>query len=253
MHTSFIMKAEREKDFEVKKSPKGLKREKDFEVKKSPKGLKLKKGCKGLKLKERYINMSKQVESFISVNKDFCGKHIRFDLSSSEEEDSNDCHEDDTTDNDEGNDSKLSSQVISSSDRVSRCPYPSATEELTRLGLKDGMNKPSPATRSSRHNDCTGPYKRKRKIDSPSPSSRPSKLSRRDGVKQDVIPNENGNEAKEFSDLGEADISLSDNSMKTFITTWKEACREHTMAEVSSLFQKKINCLFFPIPIQLVV
>ncbi|XP_022722630.1 uncharacterized protein LOC111279838 isoform X2 [Durio zibethinus] len=210
MHTSFIKKAEREKDFEVKKCQKGL------------------------KLKERYINISQQVESFISVHKDFCGKHIRFDLSSSEEEDSNDSpHEDERNDNDEGNDFKFPSQVISSSDRVGSCPYPSATEELTRLGLKDGMNKPSPATGSSRHNDCCGPYKRKRKNETPSPSiSRLPKLRRRDGVKQDVIPKESGNEAKELNNLDEADISLSDNSMKTFITTWKEACREHTMAEV---------------------
>ncbi|XVF37971.1 hypothetical protein REPUB_Repub20aG0057200 [Reevesia pubescens] len=219
MHTSFIMKAKREKDFKVKKCQKGLK---------------LKTRCKGLKLKERYINMSQQVESFISVHKDYCGKHVRFDSSSSEEEDSNDsAHEDKRNDNDEGDDSQLPSEVICSSDRVSSCPYPSATEELTRLGLKDGMNKPSPATGSSKHNDCTEPFKRKRKIDSPSPSiSRLPKLSRRDGVKQVVLPNESGNEAIECSNLDEADISLPDNSIKTFITTWKEACREHTMAEV---------------------
>ncbi|XP_021290702.1 uncharacterized protein LOC110421426 [Herrania umbratica] len=219
MHTSFITKAKREKDFKIKKCQKGLK---------------LKNRLKGLKLKQRYVNMSQQVESFISVHKDFSGKHIRFDLSSSEEEDSNDsAHEDEKNDNDEGNNSKLASQTINSSDRVSSCPYPSATEELTRLGLKDGMSKPSPSTGSSRHNDCTGSFKRKRKIGCPSPSvSRPPKLSRRDGEEQDVVPNENGNKDKESSNLDEADISLSDNSMKTFITTWKEACREHTTAEV---------------------
>ncbi|XVF29093.1 hypothetical protein REPUB_Repub15cG0090200 [Reevesia pubescens] len=228
MHTSFIMKAKGEKDFEVKKCQKGLK------LKKHCIGLKLKKHCKRLKLKERYINMSQQVEPLISVNKDFCGKHVRFDLSSSEGEDSDDCaYEDERNDNDEGNDSKLPSHVISSSDQVSTCPYPTAREELTWLGLKDGMNKPSPATGSSRHNDHTRPYNRKRKIDSPSSSiSRPPKLSRRDGVKQVVLPNESRNEAKEFSNLDEADVSLSDNSMKTFITTWKEACREYTMEEV---------------------
>ncbi|XVE81297.1 hypothetical protein DITRI_Ditri15bG0052600 [Diplodiscus trichospermus] len=214
MHTSFIMKAKNEKGVEVKKCQKGLKLNKDRE---------------SLKLKERYINMSQQVESFISVQKDFVGKHIRFDLSSSEEGDSDDCpHEDKKNDNDEDNDSKLASQVINSSDWVSNCPYPSATEELTRLGLKGGMNKPSPTIGSSRHT-----HERKRKIGGPSPSiSRPPKLSRRDRVNRDVILVKCTNDAQGSSNLDEADISLSDNSMKTFITTWKEACREHTMAEV---------------------
>ncbi|TYH83645.1 hypothetical protein ES332_D02G145400v1 [Gossypium tomentosum] len=219
MYTSFIKKAEGKRDFEVKKCQKGLK---------------LRKHCKGLKLKERYMNISQQVESFMSVHKDFCGKHIRFDSSSTEEEDASDsAHEHERNDNDEGSDSELPSEVISSSDRVSSCPYPSAAEELIRLGLKDRMPKPSPATASSKRNDCTGPYKRKRKIDSPSPSiSRPPKLSRRDGLKQATIPNENGNQSKDLSSLDEADILLSNNLMKTFITTWKEACREHTMEEV---------------------
>ncbi|XP_039016487.1 protein NO VEIN-like [Hibiscus syriacus] len=219
MYTSFIKMAERRKDFEVKKCPKGPK---------------VKKHCKGLKLKERYMSISQQVESFMSVHKDSCGKHIRFDSSSSEEEDANDrAHKNERNSNGEGSDSELPSEVINSSDRVSRCPYPSATEELIRLGLKERINKPSPTTVSSKHNDCTGPYKRKRKIDSPSPSvSRPPKLSRRDGLKQAAIPKENGNQAEELSNLDEADILLSDNLMKTFITTWKEACREHTMEEV---------------------
>ncbi|TYI36077.1 hypothetical protein ES332_A03G117400v1 [Gossypium tomentosum] len=219
MYTSFIKKAEGKRDFEAKKCQKGLK---------------LRKHCKGLKLKKRYMNISQQVESFMSVHKDFCGKHIRFDSSSTEEEDASDsAHEHERNDNDEGSESELPSEVISSSDRVSSCPYPSAAEELIRLGLKDRMPKPFPATASSKRNDCTGPYKRKRKIDSPSPSiSRPPKLSRRDGLKQVTIPNENGNQSKDLSSLDEADILLSDNLMKTFITTWKEACREHTMEEV---------------------
>ncbi|KAK8480690.1 hypothetical protein V6N11_070955 [Hibiscus sabdariffa] len=219
MYTSFIKKAERKKDFEVKKGQKGLK---------------VKKHCKGLKLKERYMNISQQVESFMSVHKDFCGKHIRFDSSSSEEEDSNDsAHENEKNDHGECSDSELPSEVISSSDRVSRCPYPSATEELIRLGLKERMDKPSPTTASSKHNAITGPYKRKRKIDSPNPSvSRPPKLIRTDGLKQAAVPNENGNQAEELSNLDEADILLSDNMMKTFITTWQEACKEHTMEEV---------------------
>lgn len=224
MYTSFIKKADGKRDFEVKKCQKGLK---------------LRKRRKGLKLKERYMNISQEVESFMSVHKDFCGKHIRFDSSSTEEEDASDsAHENERNDNDEGSDSELPSEVISSSHRVSSCPYPSAAEELIRLGLKDKMPKPSPATASSKRSDCTGPYKRKRKIDSPSPSiSRPPKLSRRDGLKQATIPNENGDQSKDLGSLDEADILLSDNLMKTFITTWKEACREHTMAEVSSLFK----------------
>ncbi|OMO88616.1 hypothetical protein COLO4_20180 [Corchorus olitorius] len=206
----------------------------DYDMAKGEGNSKVNEGQKELKLKERYINMKQQVESFISVHKDFCGKHTKFDSSSSEEEDGNDsANEEAKNENHESNNSKLASQISNSSDRVNSCPYPSATEELTRLGLTDGTNKTSSAnakrkrTRSGRKR-----WERKRRSltralfsGSLTPvSDRPSKLSRGDGLMKHV-PTDNGANLVR-------DVTLPDNAIKTFVTTWKEACREHDVAEV---------------------
>ena len=42
------------------------------------------------------------------------------------------------------------------------------------------------------------------------------------------------NEKKELGNLNEEDFLLANDSMRMFITTWKEACREHSIAEVCS-------------------
>ncbi|OMO71017.1 Leucine-rich repeat, typical subtype [Corchorus capsularis] len=210
MHVNFIMKAKGERNSKVNE------------------------GQKELKLKERYINMKQQVESFISVHKDFCGKHTKFDSSSSEEEDGNDsANEEAKNENHESNNSKLGSQISNSSDRVNSCPYPSATEELTRLGLTDGTDKPSSVTgKRKRTRAGRKRWERKRRSltralfsGSLTPvSDRPSKLSRGDGLMKHV-PTDNGANLVR-------DVTLPDNAIKTFVTTWKEACREHDVAEI---------------------
>ncbi|GKU97667.1 hypothetical protein SLEP1_g10782 [Rubroshorea leprosula] len=211
----------------------------------------------GLKLKERYVTMTERVESFYSVHKDFCGKHIKFDLSSSEEEDANDHgHRDENNDNDVGSHfklsvDKLSSDIVNISDRPSSCPYPSATEELTRLGLRDGVNKSTPASGKSRQieNIRSSITKRRGKFEKGKFEKRKfekrkfekrkfekRKFEKRkfeeDRSKKNVLPYDDSYEWNEFILLDEVDISLSNHSVNTFITTWKEACKELTIIKV---------------------
>ncbi|KAI3666850.1 hypothetical protein L6452_41888 [Arctium lappa] len=132
---------------------------------------------------ENFGNISECIKSFSSGH----NKHIRFISSSSGEDDDEDAIESD--DNEDGtclsSYSKNSSQSMKSSNRFSSCPYPFASEEMTRLGISSG------------------------KEESPS-------LDR-------------------FSHEHVADMSLSDGSMMTFITLWKEACKRKNTSEVKSI------------------
>ncbi|XP_047264039.1 uncharacterized protein LOC107865622 [Capsicum annuum] len=77
-------------------------------------------------LDQNFISISERITSFSSANGKFCGKHIRF-ISSDSEDASSDGDQDKT-----GN--------IKSSERPSTCPYPSASEEMARLGLETEVN-----------------------------------------------------------------------------------------------------------------
>ncbi|KAL5848549.1 hypothetical protein ACOSQ4_006562 [Xanthoceras sorbifolium] len=181
------------------------------------------------KLDERFSVISERVKSFSSVHEDFCGKHIRFVSSSSGDDDSNDCTDEDN--NDVGSHLRFPSQT-NSSDRMSSCPYPSATEELTRLGLKDEINgQLSPAGDSSRQDGNSGSSTKKRKFEKLSRGySAPAKLHKKDKVKKSTLQGETDH--AQNVKLYKPDISLSHDSMRLFITTWKEACKDHTAEEV---------------------
>ncbi|KAK7318951.1 hypothetical protein RJT34_03660 [Clitoria ternatea] len=202
------------------------------------------------KLDERFNVIAQRVESFSPVKKSYCGKHIRFNSSSSDDEDSlSDYSSDDQNNNIiTGSRSNPSSQFAKSSERVSSCPYPSATEEMARLGVRGDMK--GHFTKSSEHvsscpypssteamaqlgvrGDMKGhslansnvkePPKKKRKSDSvPSTKSAPSKLRKK----------------KKFRTKGsinkDEDFSITNEALQMFVTTWKEACREHKVAEV---------------------
>ena len=64
--------------------------------------------------------------------------------------------------------------------------------------------------------------------------STPSKSSKRHEIELDVDTVDNANETEEANNLNEADLAIANNSMRTFITTWKEACRENAVPEVCS-------------------
>ena len=71
----------------------------------------------------RATSISQRIESISSAQKDYCGKHIRF-VSSSSNDDEN---------GDDPNNAKSPSQNVASSDQVTSCLYPAKIEEMTWL------------------------------------------------------------------------------------------------------------------------
>ncbi|KAK9266389.1 hypothetical protein L1049_027291 [Liquidambar formosana] len=225
MHITFIREARRLENATLKKFVGALKQKSDKRSRKRPLLSTQKK-----QLDERFSDLSQRIKSFSSVQVDFGGKHIRFVSSSSEDDDSDD-HK--SVDENLARSHCKSLQSVESCDRVSSCPYPSAIEEMTRLGLKGETDAHySPAGSSFRHNESNRPARKKRKSENLNCTvSAPTKVTKRDEVKPDFsVDDDNGTE--ELSNLNEADISLSDTSMRMFITTWKEACRDQNVAEV---------------------
>ncbi|KAJ1407272.1 Arp2/3 complex subunit 2/4 [Sesbania bispinosa] len=182
-------------------------------------------------LDERFSAIAQRVESFSSVEKSFCGKHIRFMSSSSEDEGS-----DYSTDDDQNNNiitgswSNPSSQYGKSSERVSSCPYPSATEEMARLGVRGDMQGHSLAN-SNFKNGSIEPPRKKRKSENVTSTKSSSKLLKKNKIEVDATPIKNGSTTKVSNDMDD-DLSISNDSLQMFVTTWKEACWELKVAEV---------------------
>ncbi|KAL4591072.1 hypothetical protein LXL04_004020 [Taraxacum kok-saghyz] len=159
-------------------------------------------------MEESFGSISQRIKAFSSGN----GKHIRFLYSS--EDDEVDVESDDNEDENETcltSQSKNSSQSKKSADRVSTCPYPSASEEKTRLGIHGEKEEiPNEGVKSSN---------KKRKSDELNcTDSRTYKIRKRDGDNK-------------VSDEHIAD-TLKDDSMMAFITLWKEACKRKKPYEV---------------------
>ncbi|EXC16976.1 hypothetical protein L484_021633 [Morus notabilis] len=196
-------------------------------------------------LDERFDAISKRVGSFNNEKTVFRGKHIRFASSSSEDERSNDCTYEDDSDYVTDDHGKFSSQSVKCSDRVSSCPYPSATEEMKRLGLKGEMKLHlSPASDSQKHHKNIGSAKKKgRNEELSSTNSAPAKLKKMDKVRLDVLPLENENGAQEnnntneddFCSINEDKFLLTNESLRMFITIWKERCRGVSVGQVLSI------------------
>ncbi|KAL2469414.1 Histidine kinase [Abeliophyllum distichum] len=136
-------------------------------------------------------------------------------------------------------------------DRVSSCPYPSAAEEMTRLGLKSEVDgspcAPSDGVRCSADVESS---QRKRKSENIIfKASSPQKLIKREKFHTDI-------ERKGFSNQGTNDHLLANDSLRMFITTWKEACRGNSVDEVlermlqlyNTRKKKKVKELFTSYP-----
>ncbi|KAL6008258.1 hypothetical protein ACLOJK_033764 [Asimina triloba] len=87
------------------------------------------------KLDRRFDAISERFKSFSSGHERFRGKHIRFVSSSSEDESEDDEDEDSNIINSGGQNRNSSHNISTTGQRVSSCPYPSAAEEMIRLGL----------------------------------------------------------------------------------------------------------------------
>ncbi|KAL0854018.1 hypothetical protein Bca101_059170 [Brassica carinata] len=152
--------------------------------------------------KVKPLTISERAESFALHHKDYCGKHTRFDSSSSDEDDS--VH--------------YEVQNLNSSDHTSSCPYPSVAEEMKRLGGSD----------------------KKRKDDNPSHGkSNSSKSLRRrttkllrENVKREIPKSADDSDAKKIFGVDEADFTLDEGALRKFISIWKDPCKELSTSTV---------------------
>ncbi|WOL09515.1 hypothetical protein Cni_G18268 [Canna indica] len=159
-------------------------------------------------LERRFGWLSKRVETFASECDDFAGKHIHFESSDSDE----------VSDDDKDNVQNQNFHNNDSGKRVSTCPYPSTTEEMMRLGLKlESTEKTTDSGKLRKHGSKMG-HGKKRKLEVDKGSS-PCKLLKMDdmALKRKEVLN---------------DFTPTNVDIDKFITTWKEACREHSFIEV---------------------
>lgn len=182
-------------------------------------------------LDERFSTIAQRVESFSSVEKSFRGKHVRFTSSSSEDEVS-----DYSTDNDQNDNiimsswSNPSSKFSKSSERMSSCPYPSATEEMARLVVK-GDKQGDSLSNSRLKKGFSEPPSKKRKTENVTSSKSPHSKLFNKYTKVDPTPIVNVNTTKVSKNIDKY-LSITDDSLQMFVTTWKEACLEHKVTEV---------------------
>ncbi|XP_028765904.1 uncharacterized protein LOC114723831 isoform X2 [Neltuma alba] len=183
-------------------------------------------------LDERFSTISQRVETFSSAEKVFSGTHIRF-TSSSEDDDS-----DGSLDEGRNNNAIVGSQLNSSSsqfgkdaDRVSSCPYPSATEEMKRLGLQGDRPGHSPVNANLGKGVNETPKKKRKYENVSSTKSAPSKLLKRQKREVDALSlDTEDNPEVESSNSG--NLSITDESLQMFVTTWKEACWGQDVTQV---------------------
>ncbi|XP_050899985.1 protein NO VEIN isoform X1 [Lathyrus oleraceus] len=224
MHITAIREAKKAEESTIEKCLKTL-RSKSDKFRNRPISSSQKK-----QLDERFSTIAQRVESFSSVEKSFCGKHVRFTSSSSEDEVS-----DYSTDNDQNDNiimsswSNPSSKFGKSSERMSSCPYPSATEEMARLVVK-GDKQGDSLSNSSLRKGFSEPPSKKRKTENVT-STKPFKFLNFKYKKVDPSPTENVNTTKVSKNMDKY-LSITDDSLQMFVTTWKEACLEHKVAEV---------------------
>ncbi|KAL8491297.1 hypothetical protein ACS0TY_023070 [Phlomoides rotata] len=173
---------------------------------------------------DKFISISERIKSLTSGDTQFCGKHTRFMSSSSEDDDSESSEYEDNQ-GQKNTDNSLS-LPNGRSERISSCPYPSATEEIRRLGLKSELGSACTPDGGVQCNIDNEPSRRKRRYENMSSSSPlPRKLSKRDKFTADL-------KHKGAGDEGMGGHSLSIESLKMFVTTWKDACRGNNADEV---------------------
>lgn len=184
-------------------------------------------------LDERFSAISQRVESSSSVPKDYCGKHVRFSSKSSGDEDSDDnAHETEKNGNDSSSGLKVPLQINKSYDGSSSCPYPSATEEVARLGLNGEVSVHASPIGSQKDSIGNGTSKRKRKSGHQMHTTFGSPtLGKKVKVEASLLEKDSFDNSDEGSG-DEAECKITNNSLRMFITTWKDGCRDATVPEV---------------------
>ncbi|XP_042515046.1 protein NO VEIN [Macadamia integrifolia] len=239
MYISFIREARKAEDVTLEKCIKELKSTPGKQIRKIK--VDLPQNSVTLSQKKvfdrRFNAMTQRMKSFSSVNKDFHGKHVRFVSSSSEHENDDDtCTEDDEDENDLSNQSTISRSRKCYDQRTSSCPYPSATEEMTRLGLKTEMDGESFAADESKR---SAGRKRKKHVSDPLPQKSPKRGKAKLDESELDFPIQESCSKKDLVIENKVDNHLlPDDAVRMFITTWKEACRE---LSVSQVLDKMVN------------
>ncbi|XP_059306508.1 protein NO VEIN [Lycium ferocissimum] len=226
MYITFIQEARQFETSTVKKYIRRVKKQSSKNIGKRPLLSAEKK-----QLDEHFNAMCERVKLFSSVEKEFCGKHTKF-LSSSEYESTDDDQDENAAQSPAGN--------IKSFDRPTTCPYPSASEEMMRLGLKaeDGVGLPT-TNGSDRYSKDIRQSKSKRKHDDVQSSmALPKKAPKRDMVTRRNKKGSKLSQAWNEESDGSNVSSHGDDSIKSFINTWKEACRTNSVDEV---FQRMLQ------------
>ncbi|XP_055813894.1 protein NO VEIN-like isoform X2 [Solanum dulcamara] len=185
---------------------------------------------------EHFSTMCKLIKSFSSAEAELCGKHNGV-ISGSEYENS----DDDQDESAAHSQSKFPVGNSKSSDRTTTCPYPSASEEIMRLGLKTEVEvSPHTASGSDKKSKDIGESNRKRKHDGVQSSLA---LPKRYMIQSKLFTRRKKKEKKvdkmwnQDSDVSN-DFSHGDDSIKMFVNTWKEACRTNNVDEV---FQRMLQ------------
>ncbi|KAG9139131.1 hypothetical protein Leryth_019106 [Lithospermum erythrorhizon] len=271
-HVTNLRQAEQLENTVLKKYIKGLRKDK---VKIRP-FLSQKK-----QMDDQFRVLTDRMKSFSSITSDSTGKHIRFETSSSGDEDDYDEDSDDESNSDYEDNNRMDEEQshckampLNSKhlDRVSTCPYPSVNEEITRLGLRNEVNLPVNCASSSQ------PSKRKRKSGSTSCSPINGDVSSSNLLQESVFLKKR---ARPTDLLGESirigegkakksklkkrllsnytknkGLSVTNDSLRLFIATWKEACCQDDLEEVfdrmlifyKNIKKNKVKALFSSYP-----
>ncbi|XP_023644756.1 uncharacterized protein LOC17898049 isoform X1 [Capsella rubella] len=154
-------------------------------------------------LHQKYHILSPKIQQ---RDKDYCGKHTRFNSLSSEDNDSAD----------------YEVKKNNSSDHLSSCSYPSVAEEIKQLGSSSKKRK----AESRIHEISDFPKLLRRD---------PCKL-RRGYAKQKIPKLADDSDAKQVFCVNEAYFTLSEGALRLFVSTWKDTCKELSM----SMFVQKV-------------
>ncbi|EOA39081.1 hypothetical protein CARUB_v10011774mg [Capsella rubella] len=162
-------------------------------------------------LHQKYHILSPKIQQ---RDKDYCGKHTRFNSLSSEDNDSAD----------------YEVKKNNSSDHLSSCSYPSVAEEIKQLGSSSKKRK----AESRIHEISDFPKLLRRD---------PCKL-RRGYAKQKIPKLADDSDAKQVFCVNEAYFTLSEGALRLFVSTWKDTCKELSMSMkelVTEALEKQIR------------
>ncbi|KAL6636733.1 hypothetical protein ACP70R_024305 [Stipagrostis hirtigluma subsp. patula] len=169
-------------------------------------------------LDKRFHSITSRIKQLPGIN-----KHIHFD-STDDEIDGDASSEDEKLD---GIESKKGCPVPDNNDsdkHVSRCPYPSKTEEMERLGLRSEIKKrPALVRRKLRQREEKANSREKRKFEE---NESPSSLCQQPKRQQKVQTQKDEASPNCFLNIGK---------LENFVTTWKETCREHPVQQHCSI------------------